>query len=100
MVHPLGEAILKAQELLGPTATVWTMTEDHKGRVFSAPRVYVGVPTDKPDSWVVDKGRLMVGTGVSFSGAISDTRKRLAAASDAPKRISKPADVELVAASL
>jgi hypothetical protein len=89
----LGEAIEKAQEFLGSDAVVWTSNHDHKGREFTATRVYVGIPTDKPNGYIVSEGRLMIGTGVSFAGAVNDARKRVAAAATDKAPAAKKSDI-------
>jgi hypothetical protein len=69
-----------ARGLLGPNAVVWTATHNSKGLEFPAPRFRVGVPTDKPEGYLVEGGRQIIGVGVTFAEAFRDAKKRTEAA--------------------
>jgi hypothetical protein len=65
-----------ARGLLGESAVVWTATHDSKGNAFPAPLYRVGVHTEKPNGYLVEDGKQMIGVGRTFAEAFRDAKKR------------------------
>lgn len=69
---------LEAKQILGETAIVWVVTEDAKGKAFTAPRYRVGLPAAKDTGYLIEAGRKIIGAGSSYAEAVKDARKRTA----------------------
>lgn len=81
--QPWAESI--AKELFGETAIAWSATHDAGGDLYKAEQFRIGVPTDVTgkvwakveDVWyVVEAGKLIMGTGNSYTAAVNQARKR------------------------